>query len=75
MIGLTSHRYSEAFKQKVVEEVSKGKISIAQARRNYDIRGHMTVQRWMGNHDNSPNSIKRVIYRSMKNESQKVKHI
>lgn len=75
MLGLTSHRYSEALKQKVVEEVSKGKISIAQARRNYDIRGHMTIQRWMRDYDKSANIRKEVVFIKKKNESMKVKKL
>ena len=75
MLGLTSHRYSEALKQKVVEEVSKGKISIAQARRNYDIRGHMTIQRWMRHYDKSSNIRKEVVFITKKNESMKVKQL
>ena len=75
MLGLTSHRYSEALKQKVVEEVSKGKISIAQARRNYDIRGHMTIQRWMRDYDKSLNIRKEVVFITKKNESMKVKQL
>ena len=75
MLGLTSHRYSEALKQKVVEEVSKGKISIAQARRNYDIRGHMTIQRWMRDYDKLLNIRKEVVFITKKNESMKVKQL
>lgn len=41
-------RYSECFKQKVVQEVESGKWrSIRAARRAYGIRGSQTVQGWL----------------------------
>ena len=44
----TAIRYSEAFKKKVVEEVSVGKFSSAyKARQAYDIRGKTTVTKWI----------------------------
>jgi transposase-like protein len=39
-------RYSNCFKEKVVQEVSNGS-SIAEVRRRYDIKGEMTVQKWL----------------------------
>ena len=42
-----SKRYSQAFKQKVVSEIETGQITIAQARRLYDIRGGCTIQKWI----------------------------
>lgn len=41
------YRYSEAFKLQVVEEIEKGKYSIAEAKKIYDIRGMVTIQRWI----------------------------
>ena len=41
-----TYRYSNCFKEKVVEEVSKGS-SISEVRRKYDIRGGYTVQNWI----------------------------
>lgn len=41
-------RYSESFKQKVVNEISKGKfISCAEASQAYSISGTNTVRRWI----------------------------
>jgi transposase-like protein len=39
--------YSQAFKQKVVKEIENGKYCISQARMVYDIRGKMTIQKWI----------------------------
>jgi transposase-like protein len=39
--------YSQAFKQKVLKEIENGKYSISQARMVYDIRGKMTIQKWI----------------------------
>ena len=40
-------RYSTAFKQKVVSEIESGQITVAQARKVYDIRGGETIPRWI----------------------------
>jgi len=40
-------RYSPAFKQKVVSEIESGQLTVAQARRVYDIRGGATIPRWL----------------------------
>jgi len=39
--------YSEAFKKKVVEEVTTGEISQTAALRKYGIGGKMTVKKWL----------------------------
>lgn len=41
-------RYSLAFKQKVVSEIESGQLSIGEAQHLYDIRGHETIQKWIG---------------------------
>jgi len=41
------YRYSEAFKLQVVEEIEKGKYSIAEARKIYNIKGMTTIPRWI----------------------------
>lgn len=44
----TNIRYSEAFKRKVVEEVSKGKFqSLNEAKERYGIGGSPTIRNWM----------------------------
>ena len=40
--------YSEAFKMKVVEEISQGKFaSVLQAQKNYGIMGMNTIRKWV----------------------------
>ena len=39
--------YSEAFKQKVVEEVNSGEISQNAAQKKYGIGGKMTIKKWL----------------------------
>jgi len=36
-------RYSDAFKLKVVQDIEKGKLTISEARRLYEINGAHTV--------------------------------
>jgi transposase-like protein len=40
-------RYSQSFKQKVVEELESGKASIQSIRRKYGINGTNTLHRWV----------------------------
>lgn len=40
-------RYSAAFKQQIVSQIERGEISVAQARRRYDIRGALTIDKWL----------------------------
>jgi len=64
--------YSEAFKQKVVEEVLRGKYSIEECRKVYDIRGGSTIQNWLvalGHQD----KLGRRIRIEMKDERDKLK--
>ena len=39
--------YSEAFKRKIVEEVTSGEISQTAAQRKYGIGGTMTIKKWL----------------------------
>ena len=41
------HRYSLAFKQKIVSEIECGELKIGDAQRIYDINGAETIQRWI----------------------------
>jgi transposase-like protein len=41
------YRYSEAFKLQVVEEIEKGKYTIGEAKKIYNIGGMTTIQRWI----------------------------
>jgi transposase-like protein len=40
-------RYSGAFKQRIVSEIERGEISVAEARKRYDIGGSMTIDKWL----------------------------
>ena len=40
-------RYSNAFKLQVVRQIEQGQLSIAQARRRYDIGGSGTIGQWL----------------------------
>jgi transposase len=40
-------RYSEAFKQQVIQEVERGDLNIYQLSKKYGIRGMNTVQYWL----------------------------
>lgn len=43
----TSKQYSLAVKQHVVTEIETGRLSVAEARRRFGIRGSETVYRWL----------------------------
>ena len=40
-------RYSEAFKQQVIEEVESGRLTVSQARRKYGIKADSTIPYWI----------------------------
>ena len=40
-------RYSQAFKQQVVNEIESGILTLSEARSKYGIKGTSTVQAWM----------------------------
>ena len=42
-------KYSEAFKQQVIEEIERGRFSSAyEAAEAYGVRGKGTIERWLG---------------------------
>ena len=43
----TVHRYSQAFKHKVVSEIENGILTVSQARSLYGISGQGTIAYWM----------------------------
>ena len=61
-MGRSFLRYSEAFKQKVISEIERGKLSsISEANRVYGIRGSETITRWIrqyGKEDLLPKKVK-----------------
>lgn len=67
----TTIRYSEAFKQQVVDEISRGKFSsIEQARRAYGIRGSTTVVKWVRKYGREDLLPKRVRIETMKETNE-----
>ena len=42
----TGRRYGEAMKRQVVEEIEAGRLSVAQAQRQYAIAGSQTIRNW-----------------------------
>jgi transposase len=40
-------RYSQSFKQQVIQEVESGELTCAEAHRKYGIKGAATVQYWL----------------------------
>lgn len=67
-------RYSIAFQQKVVSEIESGELSIGDARRLYDIRGHETIQKWI--HKLGKNHLlSKVVRIEMKDEKDRIKEL
>ena len=66
--------YSDAFKQKVVGEVLRGKFTIDECRRVYDIGGPTTIQRWMKKLGKEQH-LGRVVRIEMKDEKDKIKEL
>ena len=46
-------RYGEAVKRQVVEDLERGRITLAQAQRQYGIAGSQTIQAWQGRYGKS----------------------
>jgi len=69
-----TYRYSLAFKQKVVSEIESGQLSVAQARKVYDIGGGNTIYVWLRKLGKN-HLIKRVVRIEMKDEKDKLKEL
>ena len=67
-------RYSTAFKLKVVEQIESGALTVAEARRLYDIRGGQTIQNWLTKHGKS-HLLSRVVRVEMKDEKDRLKQL
>jgi len=65
------YRYSNCFKEKVVQEISNGS-SINEVRRRYDIKGGSTVQRWLKKYGRTE-LLNQVIRVKMRSEDDKMK--
>jgi len=69
-----SYRYSSAFKQKVVSEIESGKLTIAEARKIYDIKSSSTIYEWLKKHGKN-HLIKKVVRVQMRDEKDKIKEL
>lgn len=67
-------RYSLAFKQKVVSEIEAGKITIADARRIYDIHSSGTIYVWLRKFGKN-HIIQKIVRVEMKDERDKLKEL
>ena len=67
-------RYSEAFKQKVINEIEEGKHSIGEARKIYDIKGYGTIYEWIKKYGKN-HLIGKVVRIEMKSEKDRLKEL
>lgn len=74
MSEVPSVRYSTAFKQKVVEEIDRGELTINEARRLYGIGAHHTIQRWLKQFGRE-NRLPVTVRIQMKDELRKIKQL
>ena len=68
------HRYSSSFKQKVISEIESGKLTIAEARKIYDISGSGTIRNWLRKYGKN-HLLNKVVRIEMKDEKDKVKEL
>ncbi len=68
------HRYSHAFKQKVVSEIENGNLTLTRARELYGIGGCGTIQTWLRKLGKA-HLLNKVIHIEMKNEQDKLKEL
>ena len=67
------NRYSNCFKEKVIQEISSGS-SISEVCRRYDIRGTNTVQFWLKKYGRT-DLLNTVIRIKMRSEDDKIKQL
>ena len=67
-------RYSQAFKQKIVTEIETGKITIADAKKIYDITGNGTIENWIKKIGKN-HLLAKVVRIEMKDEQDKLKQL
>ena len=68
------HRYSLAFKQKVVSEIERGELKIGDAQRIYDIRGSDTIQSWIRKLGKN-HLLNKVVRIEMKDEKERIQEL
>ena len=69
-----NYRYSSAFKQKVVSEIECGKLTIAEARKIYDIKSSPTIYIWLRKYGKN-HLINKVVRVEMRDEKDKIKEL
>jgi transposase-like protein len=67
-------RYSDAFKLKVIDEIERGKLTISEARKVYDIHGGPTIQLWIKKFGKLQ-LLNKVVRVEMKDEVSKLKQL
>lgn len=67
-------RYSKAFKLKVIQEIEEKEISIAEAKRNYDIRGGQTIQKWIKKYGKEE-LLPKIVRVEMRGEKDRIKQL
>ncbi len=67
-------RYSEAFKLKIVEELDRGKLSIGELRKIYDIRGSETIQTWLKKYGKA-HLLNKIVRVSVPEEVERIKKL
>ncbi len=67
-------KYSQAFKQKVVNEIENGKLGISEAHKIYSIQGKSTIQKWIKKLGKT-HLLNKVIHIEMKGEKDKIKEL
>jgi transposase len=65
-------RYSEAFKLKVVQEIERGRLTISEATRLYEINGSTTIYKWIRKYGKNQ-IIRRYVRIEMKDEKSILK--
>ena len=70
----TTKRYSLSFRQKVVDEIERGKLTVYQARHLYDIGGGGTIQNWIKKFGRL-HLLNKVVRIEMKDEVSKLKQL
>jgi transposase-like protein len=74
MEGRKILRYSTAFKQKIVEEIESGEISVYGASNKYGIRGSNTIQQWIKKLGKN-HLLAKVVRIEMSDERDKIKEL
>ena len=67
-------RYGEAFKLRVIEQIESGELTVAEARRVYDIACRGTIDNWL-NRRGKQHLVPNVIRVTMKTEKDRIKEL